>query len=188
MVTNEAPLIAQTGTLQNYNAAVDLIERNLAAQPDKIAYIDEHSRYSFAELAERVNRCANALTGLGLSMEARVMVCLTDTIDFPSVFLGAIKAGLVPVAVNTLLTSNDYDFMLRDSRAQALIVSGPLLPVFKSVLDSQPFLKHVVVSGQNAEHYQRLSDLMVPARSDFTPAPTQADDARFWLYSSGSTG
>jgi benzoate-CoA ligase len=106
MVTNEA-LLGAPGTLENYNAAVDLIEPNLAARPDKIAYIDEDGRYSFAELAERVNRCANALAGLGLSMEARVVVCLTDTIDFPSVFLGAIKAGLVPVAVNTLLTSND---------------------------------------------------------------------------------
>src|SRR4029434_3336107 len=106
MTANEAPSIAPTGTLQYYHAVVDLIKRNLAAQPDKIAYIDEHGRYSFAELAERVNRCANALTGLGLSMEARVLVCLTDTIDFPSAFLGAIKAGLVPVAVNTLLTSN----------------------------------------------------------------------------------
>ena len=64
MIANEAPSIARTGTLQNYNAAVDLIERNLAARPDKIAYIDEHGRYSFAELAERVNRCAGALTGL----------------------------------------------------------------------------------------------------------------------------
>src|SRR5262245_66663647 len=126
MVANEAPLGAP-GTLQNYNAAVDLIDRNLAARPDKIAYIDEHGRCSFAELAERVDRCAGALTGLGLPAEARVMVCLTDTIDFPSAFLGAIKAGLVPVAVNTLLTSNDYDFMLCDSRAQALLGSEPLL-------------------------------------------------------------
>ena len=133
------PLSAQSGTLQNYNAAVDLIERNLAARPDKIAYIDENGRYSFAELAERVNRCANALTGLGLSMEARVMLCLTDTIDFPSAFLGAIKAGLVPVAVNTLLTGSDYSFMLSDSRAQALIVSEPLLPAFEPIVDKQPF-------------------------------------------------
>jgi benzoate-CoA ligase len=187
MVANEPPSIAQTGTLHNYNAAVDLIERNLAAQPDKIAYIDEHGRYSFAELAERVNRCASSLTGLGLPMEARVMVCLTDTIDFPSVFLGAIKAGLVPVAVNTLLTSNDYDFMLRDSRAQALIVSEPLLSVFKPILDDQPFLKHVVVSG-NSSGYPRLADLMAAAGSNCTVAPTRADDACFWLYSSGSTG
>ena len=76
MVANEAPLGAP-GTLQDYNAAVDLIERNLAARPDKIAYIDDDGHYSFTELAERVNRCANALTGLGLSMETRVMVCLS---------------------------------------------------------------------------------------------------------------
>src|SRR4030095_17030653 len=188
MVANEPPSIAQTGTLQNYNAAVDLIERNLAARPDKIAYIDDSGRYSFAELAERVNRCANALTGLGVPVEARVMVCLTDTIDFPSTFLGAIKAGLVPVAVNTLLTSNDYDFMLRDSRAQALIVSEPLLPVFKPIIDNQLFLKYVVVSGGNPSGYPRLVDLMAAAGSNCTVAPTRADDACFWLYSSGSTG
>lgn len=187
MIANEAPSIGRTGTLQNYNAAVDLIERNLAARPDKIAYIDEHGHYSFADLAERVNRCANAFTGLGLSMEARVMLCLTDTIDFPSAFLGGIKAGLVPVAVNTLLTSNDYDFMLRDSRAQALIVSEPLLPVFKPILDDPPFLKHVVVSGDSSAH-PGLADLMAAAGSNFAAAPTRADDACFWLYSSGSTG
>ena len=187
MVANEAPLGAP-GTLQDYNAAVDLIERNLAARPDKIAYIDDDGHHSFTELAERVNRCANALTGLGLSMETRVMVCLTDTIDFPAVFLGAIKAGLVPVAVNTLLTSNDYSFMLHDSRAQAVIISEPLLPVFKPILNDQPFLKHVVVSGGNPSKYPRLIDLMAAAGSDFAAASTRADDPCFWLYSSGSTG
>jgi benzoate-CoA ligase len=175
-------------TLQNYNAAVDLIERNLAVRPDKVAYIDEHGSTTYSELAQRVNRCANALTGLGLALETRVMLCLTDTVDFPCVFLGAIKAGIVPVAVNTLLTSGDYDFMLRDSRAQALIVSEPLLPAFASILGDQPFLKHVVVSGENASGHARLADLVAAARSDCRAALTRADDACFWLYSSGSTG
>ena len=187
MVANEAPLGAP-GTLQDYNAAVDLIERNLAARPDKIAYIDDDGHYSFTELAERVNRCANALTGLGLSLETRVMVCLSDTIDFPAVFLGAIKAGLVPVAVNTLLTSNDYNFMLRDSRARAIIISEPLLPAFNPILNDQPFLKHVVVSGSNPSGHPRLADLMAAAGSNCSAAPTRADDPCFWLYSSGSTG
>jgi hypothetical protein len=72
---------AQPTLLQDYNAAVDLIERNLKQRPEKIAYIDAHGSYSFAELAVRVNRCANALVGLGLPLESRLMVTLLDTID-----------------------------------------------------------------------------------------------------------
>ena len=175
-------------TPQHYNAAEDLLERNLAVRPNKIAYVDEHGTYSFSELAERVNRCANALIALGLAFETRVMLCLLDTIDFPVVFLGAIKAGLVPVPVNTLLTGSDFDFMLRDSRAQALIVSAALQPVFQPILDGQPFLKHIVISGETASTRPSLAELMAQAASAATPAATRPDDACFWLYSSGSTG
>ena len=184
----DSRLNAQPSTLQQYNAAVDLIERNMDVRSQKIAYIDDHGSYTYADLAERTNRCANALTDLGLALETRILLCLTDTIDFPSVFLGGIKAGLVPIAANTLLTSSDYDFMLRDSRAQALIVSEALLPVFASILEHQPFLKQVVQSGGNVSGYHRLTDLMAAAGTEFAAAPTRADDACFWLYSSGSTG
>jgi benzoate-CoA ligase len=178
----------QPTTPQYYNAAVDLIERNLAERPAKIAYIDERGSYSYADLAERVNRCANALRSLGLNIEARVLVCLLDTIDFPVVFLGAIKAGLIPIAVNTLLTSSDFDFMLRDSRAQALIVSAPLLRVFEPIIERQPSLKQIVVADSGSAGYARLADLMAQAATDFSVAPTRPDDPCFWLYSSGSTG
>ena len=103
---------------RDYNAAHDLIERNLAAgRAAKTAYIDDAGAYTYGDLAERVNRCANALIALGLRPEERVLLCHLDTIDFPAVFLGAIKAGIVPIAANTLLTTADYDYMLRDSRA-----------------------------------------------------------------------
>ncbi len=118
---------------RDYNAAHDLIERNLlAGRAGKVVYIDDAGRYTYAELAQRANRAANALTGLGLEMESRIMLCHLDTIDFPSVFLGAIKAGIVPIAVNTLLTTGDYKFMLEDSRARALVVSEQLLPVLRA--------------------------------------------------------
>src|ERR1051325_375510 len=151
---------ASPPTLPLYNAAVDLIDRNLSARPNKTAYIDDAGSYSFAELAERVNRCANAFAGLGLSLESRIMICLLDTIDFPAVFLGAIKAGIVPIAVNTLLTASDFDFMLRDSRARGLIVSAPLLAAFLPIVNDQPFLKHIVVSGETSAEYQTLDNLM----------------------------
>src|SRR4030095_1164158 len=114
---------------RDYNAAHDLIERNLTAgRAGKVAYIDDSGSYTYGEVAERVNRCASALVALGLRPEERVLLCHLDTIDFPAVFLGAIKAGIVPIAANTLLTTADYDYMLRDSRARALVVSAPLFP------------------------------------------------------------
>ncbi len=174
---------------RDYNAAHDLVERNLiAGRGAKTVYIDDQGRYSYAELAERINRAANALTGLGLEMENRVMLTHLDTIDFPSVFLGAIKAGIVPVTANTLLTTADYKFMLEDSRVRALIVSEALLPAFLPLLDNLPFLKHVIVSGQNAHGHLHLQQLMSHAATVCAPAPTMADDICFWLYSSGSTG
>ena len=187
-VCKEVEMNAQAPLMPLYNAAVDLIDRNLISRPAKIAYIDDARSYSFADLGERVNRCARALTDLGLAIEARVMLCLLDTIDFPTAFLGAIKAGLVPIAANTLLTGDDFDFMLRNSRSQALIVSEPLLSVFKPILHNHGFLKHIVISGADGRGYPRLAELMAGASSDFTAAPTRPDDACFWLYSSGSTG
>ncbi|MFN0314830.1 MAG: benzoate-CoA ligase family protein [Burkholderiales bacterium] len=171
---------------REYNAAHDLIERNLlAGRAGKTVYIDDAGRYSYGELAERVNRCANALLGQGLRAEDRVLLCLLDTIDFPTVFLGCIKAGIVPVAANTLLTPSDYSFMLNDSRAKGLIVSAVLLPQFQTHLDSLP---NIIVPGESSTGHAKLQDLMARASTSFAPAPTQADDMCFWAYSSGSTG
>jgi benzoate-CoA ligase len=178
---------------RDYNAAHDLIERNLqAGRAGKIAYIDDQGSYTYGDLAARVNRCANALTGLGLQPEQRVLLCLLDTIDFPAAFLGAIKAGIVPVAGNTLLTTRDYEYMLRDSRARALIVSAPLLPVFAPLLGTLPDLKHVIVSDPagtgGAEAQVSFAGLTAGQGTSCAAAETTADDACFWLYSSGSTG
>jgi benzoate-CoA ligase len=178
---------------RDYNAAHDLIERNLAAgRAGKLAFVDDAGALTYGELAERVNRAANALTALGLQMEDRIVLAHLDTIDFVAVFLGAIKAGIVPVAVNTLLTAADYEYMLSDSRAKALVVSEALLPAFASLLDAEPiklsFLKHVLVSGQFGHRHHRLADVMAKAGSKFETAPTTSDDVCFWLYSSGSTG
>src|SRR3989442_14258046 len=91
-------------------------------------------------------------------MEHRVLLALTDTIDFPTAFLGAIKAGIIPVAVNTLLTPKDYEYMLSDSRAKALVVSEQLIPQFSPLLPNLPFLKHAIVSGAGAPGPQGLEE------------------------------
>jgi benzoate-CoA ligase len=174
---------------RDYNAAYDLIERNLrAGRAGKIAFHDEDGSYTYGELAERVNRCASALTGLGLQMEQRVLVCLNDTIDFPVAFLGCIKAGIVPIAANTLLKTENYAHLLSDSRAQALIVSASLLPAFAPLIERIASLRHVIVSHGDDMRFASFARLLASASPEFDPAPTTCDDVAFWLYSSGSTG
>ncbi|MBI1396178.1 MAG: benzoate-CoA ligase family protein [Betaproteobacteria bacterium] len=173
----------------DYNAAHDLVARNLVAgRGDKVVYVDDAGSLTYAELDARVNRFANALGELGLRMEDRVMLCLLDTIDFPTAFLGCIKAGVVPVLANTLLTTRDYEYMLRDSRARALFVSAALLPQFDPLLGRLPFLGQVVVSGGDSPGHRTFDELLAHRNTRFEAAPTRADDMCFWGYSSGSTG
>jgi benzoate-CoA ligase len=172
-----------------YNAAADLIERNLAAgRRDKTAFIDDHGRCSYAELAERVNRFANGLCRLGIHREQRILLCLHDSIDFPTAFLGSIKAGVVPVAINTQLSADEFAFMLADSRARAVVVSAPVMPAINAAVAQLP-TPHpmVIVSGAEPEPGS-LAALLADSCPTFEPAPTHPDEPCFWLYSSGSTG
>jgi benzoate-CoA ligase len=174
---------------RNYNAAADLVERNLAAgRGGKLAYIDDAGQYTYAELSERIQRFGSGLQSLGLEMEHRVLIAMVDSIDWPVAFLGAIRAGIIPVAVNTLLTTKDYEYMLSDSRAKALLLSEQLIPQFAPILDRLPFLKHVIVSGRDAKGHLAFNELLSCGEKQLPPAPTTRDDACFWLYSSGSTG
>ena len=120
---------------RDYNFAADILKRNLdAGRADRIAFIDHRGKYSYADLADRVERFGHVLRGLGVRTEERVLICLLDTIDWPTAFLGAIKAGVVAVPVNTLMTEDDYRFMLEDSRARLLVVSEELLPKFRPAI------------------------------------------------------
>ena len=172
-----------------YNAAADLVERNLAAgRADRIAFIDDAGRYSYGELAQRVNRCANAWKRLGLRTEDRVVLLLHDSIDFPTAFLGAIRAGIVPIPCNTLLTAADYEYLLADSRARAVVVSAPLAQAIAPAAAQLDALEHVIVSGGTVDGTLAFADWIAPESADAPIAATTADDVCFWLYSSGSTG
>jgi len=177
---------------RDYNAAVDLVERNLVAgRAEHIAFIDDAGRYTYRDLADRVNRCANAWRRLGMRMEDRVVLLLHDGIDFPVAFLGAIRAGVVPIPCNTLLTLADYEYLLADSRARAVIVSAPLLEMVRPLKARLPHLEHMIVSGKSdalSAPQRFFKDWIDHELNDAPAAPTSADDVCFWLYSSGSTG
>jgi len=179
---------------RDYNFAADVLARNLAAgRAGKPAYIDARGQWTYGQLADRVARFGAALRGLGVRREERVLLALTDTIDWPTAFLGCLKSGIVAVPVNTLLTEDDYAFMLADSRAKCLVVSEVLFPRFEKIIAKCPDLEHVIVSGAtpdklDAKGYRLFEDLIGADEPEDYTAPTTADDIAFWLYTSGSTG
>jgi len=173
-----------------FNAADDLLLHNLSAgRGDKIAIIDRDGPHSYSELEQRVSQFANLLTQQGVGIEQRILLCLYDTIDFHICFLGAIRAGVVPVPVNTLLSANDYEYMLEDTRSRMLVFSEELRAIFEPQLNGHVFLKKALVSGTaSIPGCERLADAMQGMSDSFESALTRPDDAAFWLYTSGTTG
>ncbi len=157
-----------------------------------IAYIDSKETLTYEQLFDRVRRQAAVLKNLGLHREQRVLLLMQDCTDWPVAFLGAIYAGLVPVAINTLLTAKDYKYIIEDSRCQAAILSSSLVPVLtEAMTEADHEIKHLIVSrpqGELSGQQQSMEPLLQAATPCHRPCSTRADEPAFWLYSSGSTG
>jgi benzoate-CoA ligase len=186
MNTEEIPA---PGKAFNYAAYLQELNRE---RGDKTAYIDDVGSLSYGELFERVRRMAGALLDAGIRREERVLLLMHDCNDWPVAFLGAMYAGIVPVAVNTLLPADDYLYMLQNSRSQAALVSAALLPTLRETLSKGGHeVGPVFVSrpGDGLEDGERALDALLQQASPLAePAATGPDDPGFWLYSSGSTG
>ncbi|HLQ89188.1 MAG TPA: benzoate-CoA ligase family protein [Xanthobacteraceae bacterium] len=175
---------------REYNFALDLFDRFRGkGWLPRVAYIDQRGQWTFGQLRDRAEAFSLLLERMQVHPEERVLMCLLDSFDWPAVFLGTLAAGRVAVPVNTLLTEEDYRFILADSRARVLVVSQELYPKFENIIGSF-FGLHVIVAGENPHGRQRLEDLLggVRAFGSYRPPPTTCDDIAFWLYTSGSTG
>lgn len=182
-----------------FNAVTYCVDANLErGYGSRTAIIYEGQEFSYNQVAEMVNRAGNAFRNLGLDIEQRVLLLLLDCPEFAASFFGAMKIGSVPVPLNTLMKSQDYQYFLTDSRAKLLIVSEALLPVVEPVLSESSYLKQTIVvcNSPTADSNAALKDkgfalfheLLASATPELKVAPTSKDDAAFWLYSSGTTG
>jgi 4-hydroxybenzoate-CoA ligase len=173
-----------------YNAVTDLLDRNVEqGRGPKTAFIDPARQITYGALQAETRRLANLLGRLGLRREERVAMIMHDTVDFPVVFLGAIRAGIVPVPLNTLLLPEQYAYMLADSRARVLFVSEALLPSVEGILSGLKGLQEViVVGGIGGGRFTDLASRLAGESDAFETADTHPDEPAFWLYSSGSTG
>ena len=169
-----------------FNVAVAMIDRHLQeGRGAKTAIRSVDGALTYAELSEAVNRCGNVFMGLGLRAGERILMVVKDCPEFICLFFGAIKAGAIPIPVNTLLRTADYQFLLEDSSCSALVYSPELAESMEQALAAalhQP--KHSFATHGGGG----LRDLMDHASGDLVPAATAPEDDCFWLYSSGSTG
>ena len=179
----------------HFNFAQYLLDCN-AQRPDKLAFVDDLGSLSYGALADRIRAVAGALVACGVHREERVLLLMHDCNDWPSTFLGAMYAGIVPVAVNTLLTVDDYAYMLQKSRSQVALVSQALLPVLQQAMAQAQAsggheVRQIVVSapqGPLPAGVLALDDFLAAHAPQPACAATGADDPGFWLFSSGSTG
>ncbi len=178
-------------TGENENAALYFVDRHLAeGRDDKVAFLEADGAgrsLTYGRLAEETARFAGALGQHGVRREERVAMIVRDQIEFPVVFWGAIKAGAIPVPLNTLLSGAIYEDILNDSRASILVVSEQMWPVVEPALEGNRFLRSVVVIGRAPEGTQSYSDFVHDAPLAGA-VEASGDELAFWLYSSGSTG
>jgi benzoate-CoA ligase family protein len=172
----------------NFNVAVPFIDRHLAeGRGTKTAFsVHGGGACTYAQLVENVNRAGNALLAAGLRPHDRVLMIVKDSCEFVYCFWGAIKAGIVPVPLNTLLRAKDYAFNIENSEAAGVIYStefaAEVEPALKQATHKPNVVLKAVGDGDTLEAH------MKKASATLAPAPAKPDDDCFWLYSSGSTG
>jgi benzoate-CoA ligase family protein len=172
----------------NFNVAVPFIDRHLAEGRGTRVIIRQHGggTVTYAELAENVNRAGNALTGLGLGPGERLLMMVKDAPEFFYAFWGAIKAGIIPVPLNTLLRAKDYAYMIDNSEAAGIVYSAEFAGEVEPAIEAAAHKPAVILKA--AGDGDSLLGQMAGASADLDPVAAKPDDDCFWLYSSGSTG
>jgi benzoate-CoA ligase len=154
----------------------------------KIAIQCGESIRTYGEVAANVNRVGNTLLNLGLQPGRRVLLLLPDCPEFAAAYFGVIKVGAVAVPTNTAARAVDYDYFLRESEARILIAHSTIFNQVAPILNSQPYLQHVIVVGEPQHNCLHWDKLLAESSLELSAARTSEEDIAFWLWTSGSTG
>ena len=179
-----------------FNPTELLLDRHLATDTaGKTALAVDGTDHSYATLAGRVNRAASALTALGLEADNRMLMFGTDSLDYIAVWLGAVRAGVVPAVVSDLYKAENLLYFIRDTAAKALYIDAAQLEKLEAVRDElPPSLKLVIVAGEGRfDPPAGVASASCAASIDaadaaFTPVPRHRNDVCYMFYSGGTTG
>jgi 4-hydroxybenzoate-CoA ligase len=172
-----------------FNATDYFVDRNIRqGRGHKVAVYTEYRNYTYNDIEKMTNKTANAFRELGLTVDDRVLILMLDVPQFYAVFWGAIKIGVVPIPVNTMLTPDDYEYYLNDSRAKVLVISEQMIPIISQIKGDLLYLRDLIIisetQGAHIPFKQKYRHAPETVKAEFTTR----DDVGFWLYSSGSTG
>jgi benzoate-CoA ligase len=174
---------------ESFNATTVFIDRHLSeGRGEQIALRCGDQDVTYEQLAENVNRAGNVLRRLGVRPEERILLVVLDSPEFVYAFWGAIKIGAVPVPVNTSMRTDEYAYMLDDSRASVVIASAEAWPAVAPAAAQSHWLRHRCIVGPAADGALSFAEEMSQASPVLEAEHTHRDDPALWLYSSGSTG
>jgi benzoate-CoA ligase len=172
-----------------FNATDYFIDRNIRqGRGHKVAIYTDFRNYSYNDIQKMVNKTANGMRDLGVRVEDKIMILTLDIPQFYAMFWGSIRIGAIPIPVNTMLTADDYEFYLNDSRSRVLAVSEELIPVINNIKGDLPYLRDIILLSETEGARIPFKQKYKRAPADIKTAFTTKDDVGFWLYSSGSTG
>ncbi len=172
-----------------FNAAAYFVDRHVVeGRAGRTAFRAAGRSVTYGELADRVARAAGALAEAGLQIEQRALLALNDSPAFAAAFWGAAKLGAVAVPVNTLMTTDEYAFLIEDSRARVAVVEAEVAPRVLAAAARSPWLRAVLVAGGRVPGALELDEALARAKPVAEAAPTSREDVVYWGYTSGSTG
>jgi benzoate-CoA ligase family protein len=178
---------------QQYNAGRILFDNLSRGRGDRLALTGPAGARSYAELCAEASRWGHGFLSLGLKRSDRVLMFLDDTPAYPAAFFGAVRAGLVPLLINTLTTPDLLQFYLSDSGATVAVADAEFCARFDAVTCKDTALRTLIVVNGAADHHTVPNTVIAEQwlqgfPSDLPEADTHRNEMAFWMYSSGSTG
>ena len=176
-----------------YNASHILFDNLAHGRGDRPALIGPAGTLSYAELCAAACRWGHGLVSLGLARGDRVLLFLDDTPAYPAAFFGAVRAGFVPLLINTLTPPDLLQFYLSDSGATVAVADAEFTARFDAESCKDTALRTLIVvngaAGANAApRCIAAESWLTTFPAELAVADTHRNDMAFWMYSSGSTG